>query len=494
MKEPSRGQFDHRKFNPSPEFSDAFNSQVEKPVKPERVRAKKMSAAERKKGERDFKYREQAKEVLANFDRGERRKIEIQKNKTPEAQARHKAYMDAVDARTEDILAERSRSKLKMWKNLVETYLAGGEEAVEAELFDSNRTGKTLTREMLEKDLPLQKQLAVMFAADSRKRTVEDFLISLPTEEEYVVNVTKKINAKDSDDDRDVVSGEINNTDQLSVRLPSDDILKELKQVRRERDKEEFLADFDNIQAPVEKNQELVLAEQAQGAYVEAYRAYDPKATKDKSDDQVAFLKPPFFAFGGAAKNLKKLYAAMVERNNVATIAVTPEQIGKKLAASDLVKPKSGIRSELTQAAKEVNEQDQETEWFANKQAKANEEVDRLTEKRTFPLPSLKKIKENADKVKPGFTSPIIESFKRAKTAQEGIDSLKEQQVEAIKKRLQEIEIYFTGKNPDAKTKTVRQYLLGEDIKGWFKGEQKRLQQEYKNLYNSSAYQEWVQS
>ncbi|MBP6859406.1 MAG: hypothetical protein KBC69_02165 [Candidatus Magasanikbacteria bacterium] len=504
------GKFIPEDFKESDAFSDAFNSQVDKPVKPEKGRIVKMSVAERKKGERDFN----AKERLKN---------ERQKSNTPEARARHKAYLDAFDARTdkllhlrkerektqrpdavarhkkvldnfddrtEDILAERKRSKLKMWKNLVETYLAGGEEAVEAELFDSNRAGTTLTKEMLEKDLSLQKQLAGMFVADSRKRTVEDFLVSMPTEEEYVVNVTKKINTKD--DDQGIVSGEINNADGLSVKLPSDDILNELERVRKEREEEEFLAEFKNVQTPVEKKQELVLAEQAQDAYVEAYRVYDPKITKDKVDDTVALLRPPFFAFGSEAKKLKKLYTLMVERNNVAAISVTPEQITKNLAASDLVKSKSGITPELTRAATEINQEDQEVDWFANKQVGVNEEVDRLTQKRTFPLPSLKNIKENANKVKPGFTSPVIENFKRAKTVQEGIASLKEQQVEGIKKRLQEIEVLFADKNPYSKTKTVRQYLLGEDIKGWFKGEQKQLQQEYKNLYNSPTYQEWL--
>jgi inhibitor of KinA sporulation pathway (predicted exonuclease) len=69
---------------------------------------------------------------------------------------------------------------------------------------------------------------------------------------------------------------------------------------------------------------------------------------------------------------------------------------------------------------------------------------------------------------------------------------IQEKRVEDTQKRLVEIEAYFADKNPDIKTKTTRQYLLGADIKGWFKGDQKQLQREYKNLYNSPAYQEWL--
>lgn len=525
------GHYIPEDFKQDDPFSDAFNSQIEETVKPEKVRVVKMSAEERKKGERDFKHREQTKKVLADFDREERRKIEIEKSKTPEAQARHKARMaafdmrteqrkaqkpeavarhrkvlDNFDSRTDDILAEKSRTKLKMWKNLVETYLAGGEEAVEAELFDPNRGGKTLTREMLEKDLPLQKQLAVMFAADSRKRTIEDFIVSMPTEEEYVVNITKKINTKDNDKDSDIVSGEINNADQLSVRLPSDDILKELKQVRRERDKEEFLVEFDNVQTPVEKNKELALAEQAQDEYVKAYRAYDSKATKDKSDDQVASLRPPFFAFGGAAKNLKKLYTAMVERNNVATLAMAPEQIGKNLAASDLFKTKSEIRPELLTLLKESNEHEERA--VTAPQYRADNEVDKFLGELESPdhLTSVNKFL--AEKPKPGstleylrqvqkrsgmnpeFSTPLTKALK-GKNIEQALGYLQDKKGRDMERRLSQIEDYFIEKNKIPNDK-VHEFLMETDIRGWFKGDQKKLQKEYRALYTNAEYQAWV--
>ena len=61
-------------------------------------------------------------------------------------------------------------------------------------------------------------------------------------------------------------------------------------------------------------------AEEAQVAYVQAYREYDPKFTKNKADDLIAVTRPSLFAFGSAAKELKRLYGVMVKaRENMAS-------------------------------------------------------------------------------------------------------------------------------------------------------------------------------
>ena len=103
----------------------------------------------------------------------------------------------------------------------------------------------------------------------------------------------------------------------------------------------------------------------------------------------------------------------------------------------------------------------------------------------------LKRVQEKSG-MNPNFSSPLTRELKN-KTVKEGIKQIEDQRVEGIKRRMQEIELYFADKNPEAKTKTTRQYLLGSDIKGWFKGEQKRLQQEYKDLYNNDLYQKYLQ-
>lgn len=453
-------------------------------------------------------------------------------------------------------VTEQAREKTKLWKNLVETYLAGGEQGLEEELFDPRREGKVLTREILEKDKPLQKQLEVMFAADRAQRTLQDFIMAMPTEEDYVANAMKRMrDAGDANADQKVglpdrgvlaelediarnykpdtnyqepVSGEINNNNTFVSNFPEESIdssyAPQVKQgvkdvgeylVRQDKhekrpaqlakDKKEFLSDFDNS-AAIENIAEIKLAEQAQKAYVDAYRAYDAKATKDKSDDLVAMLKPPFFALSRAARELKQLYASMTERNKV---LLASDQIGKNLAASDLAKPRAGLRSDLAAAAAESNRREEST--VSVRQQKINAEVDKALDvsekgqekimpihkfftRKTEPGETaayLKRVQEKSG-MNPNFSSPLTRELKN-KTVKESIKQIGDQRVEGMKRRMQEIELYFADKNPEAKTKTARQYLLGSDIKGWFKGEQKRLQQEYKDLYNNDLYQKYLQ-
>ncbi len=52
-------------------------------------------------------------------------------------------------------------------------------------------------------------------------------------------------------------------------------------------------------------------AEEAQAAYVKAYREYDSRFTKNKSDDLIAVSKPPFLTFSSAGRELKRLYVVM---------------------------------------------------------------------------------------------------------------------------------------------------------------------------------------
>lgn len=87
------------------------------------------------------------------------------------------------------------------------------------------------------------------------------------------------------------VSGEINNKYELN----------ELKSVEDDRRRAKELR-----------------AEEAQAAYVQAYRAYDPQFTKNKIDDLIAVTRPPFLALSSAAKELKRLHGVMVKaRENV---------------------------------------------------------------------------------------------------------------------------------------------------------------------------------
>ena len=64
---------------------------------------------------------------------------------------------------------------------------------------------------------------------------------------------------------------------------------------------------------------------EARTDYVEAYKKYDPKFTKNKSDDQIAKTKPPFFAFGKAVKELRRLHGVMLRAEDSRVGGLSPE-------------------------------------------------------------------------------------------------------------------------------------------------------------------------
>jgi|GEM_PF-5379931 len=554
MKEISGEQYNPKKFKQEDPFSDSFNKYADdqedklariKHVKPypgqgEAAKRRKVDFARRKQKAIEGRLQ---REVLAQNEKEKNSKKVLDKK------------MEKLEAGI-----DQTRSKNKLWKNLVETYLAGGEKDLEKELFDPRREGKILTREILEKDLALQKQLSVMFVADNAKRTLQDFLIAMPTEDEYVAHAMRQVHgaAEEKHESRadlpdrgvlaelddiarnykgslyqEPVSGEIRNNDNFnsSLKIQEEDEVdqnyvpvvkkgvknieeyydsvdmkkKNARMMKLAKDKKEFLAEFDTERVHVEKNEEMHLAEQAQDEYVQAYRDYDPKATRGKADDLIATFKPPFLALSGAARRLKKLFAVMVERNGIASMSVGEGQIAKNLTVSDLAKPTFGISPELRVSAEESNARDERT--VGAKQQRINDQVDKALDVPKTKLVSvdtflarepklgetaayLKRVKEQSG-MNPNFSSPLTRELKN-KNLKDSLAYIQEKRVEDTQKRLVEIEAYFADKNPDIKTKTTRQYLLGADIKGWFKGDQKQLQREYKNLYNSPAYQEWL--
>ncbi len=73
-------------------------------------------------------------------------------------------------------------------------------------------------------------------------------------------------------------------------------------------------------------------------------------------------------------------------------------------------------------------------------------------------------------------------------------NELLQKQVENIQKGLDEIVQYFLQKNKDLKGDPVaaHNFLMGEEIKGWFKGKQREQQIKYKELFNRPTYKEWL--
>ncbi len=66
-------------------------------------------------------------------------------------------------------------------------------------------------------------------------------------------------------------------------------------------------------------------SDDARTDYIKAYKEYDPRFTKNKSDDLIAKTKPPFFAFGKAARELKRLYGVMVRAEDSKIGGLSPE-------------------------------------------------------------------------------------------------------------------------------------------------------------------------
>ncbi|TSC83986.1 MAG: hypothetical protein G01um101413_789 [Parcubacteria group bacterium Gr01-1014_13] len=89
------------------------------------------------------------------------------------------------------------------------------------------------------------------------------------------------------------------------------------KKIQAERVRAE--AEADRQQAKESRSDE------ARTDYVEAYKKYDPRFTKNKSDDQIAKTKPPFFAFGKAVRELKRLYSVMLRAEDSKVGGLSPE-------------------------------------------------------------------------------------------------------------------------------------------------------------------------
>lgn len=567
------------KFGTSEAFSSAFAEQVEKPVEfakgtmsempvpkkeqreadvqlAENTRAKnknlkkKQGALKYKTGEDIAKGLAEAGELIekqkqdVNHARAEAsrqrmmtrfdkrtdkilvQKREVAKSKTPEAKKRHQEFLKRFDERTDEIFLQKNRA----WKGLVETYLAGDKKALREELFSLAKTGKILSREILQADARLQKQLRALFAADSKKRTLEDFMAAVPAEQDYVQeednDVYESIDVSEDEEEIELDSsdiledteeqelteedlipervakssqgaqaadavGEIENKPDIHrpISMAGADVtssgrhfrgvkkidpagkfessnLYEVDEEEEKRNKEKLNARLSDRYTPGRSKvieidpaykQEIrsvakeassfadqrhavseQLAEAAQQIYVDAYRKYDFKAVKDKTDDEIALIKPPFFAFRSAVKNLKNLYEAMVDarKKAIEDIDEDSKRIVKNLAQSDLVQPRTNIAPKLAKASLRSNRED-------------------LNEDATI-----------ADRAKYVFQI-------RAK---------------GVRERLAEIREYFAAKNKMT-TQEASDFLMGPEIKGLFKGEQKKLQQEYKNLYNNPVHQ-----
>lgn len=397
----------------------------------------------------ESKRRKSAKEVEANLEAriAGYQKVGEKQKKATEALAAAKARSEAGKAvwekrQAEDAkIIEEQRKKIalkavsgeintefkllkKSDRAKLDRILEAYEEAENAGKFLEfmlENSDMPLTQERVEKDPALAQYLKSNFEEQELGLRYEDLVQALPTEQDYIDNVMGKV--------------------------------------------EEAAEKETEMQETFEK---------AQAAYVKAYREFDPKFTKGKSDDLLAVTRPPFFAFGAKAKELKNLYQAMDTARKNAASEADEEKIKKNLPVASSRSLDLKRRAAL------------EESWYESEEGKKEMGFE--------PVPRADYIKPQEEKIKVKMPKTFAELSEGIKSSEKVVDYLGgviEQQAEGKKKRIDEISRYFMRKNKMS-AESVHKFLMGQEIKGLFNGSQRKMQREYKSLYNSPVYKEWL--
>ncbi len=266
-----------------------------------------------------------------------------------------------------------------------------------------------LTKESLKKNPTIEQYLKSKLKEQAlTPKYYEGFVRALPSEQDYIDKAhggeveetakpkkTKAIRAKKSKEPSEETAVELAGMQELSRQKKAE----ELEEVRGKiagteespSSKVEVDQDYANEiqrEAAQRYNQTVQAfesdqrqsakesrAEEAQRAYVKAYREYDPGFTTNKADDLVAVTRPPFLAFGKAAKELKRLNGLMVQARE--KMASEDEKIQETLGENKR-KPKiseGGLKSETREALAESNEVDELVETLKNRPTSVDTEM-----------------------------------------------------------------------------------------------------------------------
>ena len=138
---------------------------------------------------------------------------------------------------------------------------------------------------------------------------------------------------------------------------------------------------------------------------------------------------------------------------------------------------KTGLNPEAQENAQESADLDEFVDSL--KGEKIASEVDKfLFQKQAHEFQQQKETKE--------FTSPLTERLK-GMSVKEGLDFVAEERAKGIQNSLNKINKYFIDKYKMT-DESAHEFLMGEEIKGLFKGKEKKMQKEYKSLVASPAY------
>ena len=209
---------------------------------------------------------------------------------------------------------------------------------------------------------------------------------------------------------------------------------------------------------------------QAQAAYVEAYKKFDPKFTEGKPHALIAVSRPPLFAFSSTAKELKSLFRALNIARKNAESEDDEENIRKNLAGVRAKTPvnKEGLSAEARSVLKKSAEEEEkagavkqfygEEDWYGPKEQ---------------------------------VLVPIHERVAASKNILEDTGEMLKERGRGIDGLVKEIEAFFSKKY-GIKQNYTRKFLLGAEIKGLFKGDQRRRQEEYKGYFKNELYQKFL--
>lgn len=315
---------------------------------PEELGAALATADQAIKAEKTKRALESKDRMLKRFDRGTA-EIAVKK-----AEA-NKASMTELRGKLKN--REKEKAKHDEFAKVVKIYQEGGEEKMNQYLFEESDSKNRLTQEQLKSDPKAQEFLKKMFSEDGLEQTFDDFVVSLPTEQDYVENIVEKIKRTSSEpsaettdvlaeikqmkapveareeivaaegvkekkrsrlitsEENTSVSGEINNEPESGKRVTNKNVIK--RAVYEAPAMEKFKSDLQ----PLKESR----SGEARVAYVKAYREYDPRFTTNKPDNLIAKTKPPFFSFGKAARELKRLHGVMVRAEESSVGGLTPE-------------------------------------------------------------------------------------------------------------------------------------------------------------------------
>lgn len=386
------------------------------------------------------------------------------KEKIKEAKMKYASYEvvqppaedEAIELAEQDIMVEpEETAELKKEdKSKLDRILEAYEEADSARIFTDwmlEHGDLPLSAEFLEKNSALAKYLKANFKEQKSGLRYEDLVDALPVQKDYE---DKKRGQKPP------ITAQRQITKMIPPAKPAaPKIEAKITRLKPEEEMEETTGMQD-------------LFKKAQAVYVKAYREFDPKFTENKPDDLVAVIRPPWLGFGAKRKELKNLFAAMNRaRKNLAS-----EEDQTKIEAN-----LSAARAGFNRSARPL---DPERRAALLASAKAEEEATGL--KRFVDEESWYEPVEDET----GINSALVRQSKK-ESAGSFLDDITLRRGEGIRRRLEEISWYFMKKHKMS-AESVHKFLMGQEIKGLFKGGQKQMQKEYKALLNNPVYKEWL--